>query len=250
MIGTQEPLNVQAQLARGIQAAKQGDRIAASTLLYEVIDREPKNELAWLWLSYVLDSEEDRRICLENVLTLNPHNRYARQGLARLNGEAAPAPAASLLAGLGGFWTAVSPLPRRLAAAFWLGVGLFLLAAGATDFFRWLGLAIRNRTLPYYLTPDDLWALALSVGLVIIGIVALNVAWALHIRFRLGYYLGVVLSLVLMLLVPFTVLIADSHRYSAATMGAVLPAIVFFLTLLSSLDADDEQKLASDSDGS
>jgi len=249
MIGIQKPPQVQAQLARGIQAAKQGDRIAASTLLYEVIDREPKNELAWLWLSYVLDSEEDRRICLENVLTLNPHNRYARQGLARLNGEAVSS-ASPLLAGMSDFWTTVSPLPRRLAAAFWLGVGLFLLVAGVADFFRWLGLAIRNRTFPYYLTPDDLWALALSVGLVIIGIVALNVAWGLHIQFRLGYYLGVVLSLVLVLLVPFTVLIADSSRYSAAAMGAVLPAIVFFLTLLSSLDADDEQKLASDPDGS
>jgi len=249
MIVAQQPFDVQAQLARGIQAAKRGDRIAASNLLYEVVDREPKNEIAWLWLSYVLDSEEDRRICLENVLTLNPHNRYARQGLARLNGEAI-SPAAPLPASVSDFWAAVSPLPRRLAAAFWLGVGLFLLAGGVADFFRWLGEAIRNRTFPYYLTPDDLWALTLAVGLVVIGIVALNVAWALHIQFRLGYYLGVILALALVLLVPFTILIADSSRYSAAAMGAVLPAIVFFLTLLSSLDADDEQKLASDADGS
>jgi hypothetical protein len=49
------------------------------------VEVEPENERAWLWLSGVVESPEERRLCLENVLALNPDNSLAHKGLARLS---------------------------------------------------------------------------------------------------------------------------------------------------------------------
>ncbi len=72
-------------LQEGIGAAKAGDRETARALLLQVVAEEEENEQAWLWLSGVMETWEERRICLENVLTLNPDNEVAQKGLARLN---------------------------------------------------------------------------------------------------------------------------------------------------------------------
>jgi tetratricopeptide (TPR) repeat protein len=68
-------------LRDGIAAAKAGRRGQARELLMRVIEADERNEQAWLWLSGVVDTDEDRLICLENVLTLNPDNVRARAGL-------------------------------------------------------------------------------------------------------------------------------------------------------------------------
>jgi len=68
----------------GITALKSGRRAEARDLLLRVVDTEENNETAWLWLSGAVESMEERRICLENVLALNPENRAARRGLAKL----------------------------------------------------------------------------------------------------------------------------------------------------------------------
>jgi tetratricopeptide (TPR) repeat protein len=69
-------------LREGIAAAKSGQRERAYDLLRRVVQQDEENVLAWLWLSGVVDSLEDREVCLENVLTLDPANDAARQGLA------------------------------------------------------------------------------------------------------------------------------------------------------------------------
>ena len=69
-------------LREGIAAAKAGDKERARRLLLEVTERDERNEEAWLWLSGVVDDPEEMRICLENVLAINPANERARQGLA------------------------------------------------------------------------------------------------------------------------------------------------------------------------
>jgi hypothetical protein len=40
--------------------------------------------MAWLWLSGLMTTNEQKRACLEMVLTANPENVYARAGLTRL----------------------------------------------------------------------------------------------------------------------------------------------------------------------
>jgi len=71
-------------LNRAIIAAKAGRKTEARQLLEAVLDADERNERAWLWLSGVVDSDEERVICLENVLSINPDNQAARRGLAVL----------------------------------------------------------------------------------------------------------------------------------------------------------------------
>ena len=76
-------------LQDGIQAVKRGEREKARTLLTQVVEQDETNEQAWLWLSGAVDTDEERRVCLENVLALNPNNAAAQRGLARLGPAAA-----------------------------------------------------------------------------------------------------------------------------------------------------------------
>ena len=49
------------------------------------------NLQAWLWLSSVVDEWADKRVCLENVLTLDPNHQAAKAGLAWLDQQVASA---------------------------------------------------------------------------------------------------------------------------------------------------------------
>jgi hypothetical protein len=74
--------DVRALLREGIAAAKAGQRDRARGLLMRVVDLDEENVQAWLWLSGVVDTLEDRATCLDNVLVLDPDNQAARKGLA------------------------------------------------------------------------------------------------------------------------------------------------------------------------
>jgi hypothetical protein len=67
-----------------VESAKAGQRAEAYNLFLDVIELDRHNELAWLWLSTVTDNLEDQRVCLENVLSINPENSAARERLTAL----------------------------------------------------------------------------------------------------------------------------------------------------------------------
>lgn len=71
-------------LKTAIQAAKAGERKKAHQLLLQIVEQDEKNEMAWLWLSGTVKTNEDRQICLENVLAINPDNEMAKKGLKKL----------------------------------------------------------------------------------------------------------------------------------------------------------------------
>ncbi len=71
-------------LRRGIAAAKAGQNKQARDLLTQVVELDESNEQAWLWLSGLVESLDDRRLCLENVLAVNPGNVHAQTGLRRI----------------------------------------------------------------------------------------------------------------------------------------------------------------------
>src|SRR5512147_896000 len=82
-------------LQEGIAAARTGQREEARALLMQVVEADERNETAWMWLAGVLDDPEEMRVCLENVLHLNPNNQRAQQGLAWVDeryGPRAPTP--------------------------------------------------------------------------------------------------------------------------------------------------------------
>lgn len=97
---TEEPMgaNVEKLIKDGIRAYKAKNRAEAHSLLEKATELDPYSEQAWLWLSAVVDTEEDQRVCLENVLYINPDNADAKKGIDKLNAkrkpQEAPPPAA------------------------------------------------------------------------------------------------------------------------------------------------------------
>ncbi len=69
-------------LAKGKLAATSGQKDIAREALGRVVEMEPNNEEAWLWLSGVASSLTQMRAALDKVLSINPNNQQAREGLA------------------------------------------------------------------------------------------------------------------------------------------------------------------------
>ncbi len=88
---------------RGVAAARGGQRMVAAGLLARVVQLDPRHELGWLWLSGVLDEPHEIAFCLRSVLTVNPQNERALQGLIWLEQR-----------GLIADQPAVAPAPRPL----------------------------------------------------------------------------------------------------------------------------------------
>src|SRR5690349_1165453 len=87
------PPDVHNLLHQAMDALTRGDKPLARDLLTSVLEMDDRNEQAWLWLSGAVDSPHEQRICLENVLTINPGSTAARQGLAYLEKQEADHPA-------------------------------------------------------------------------------------------------------------------------------------------------------------
>lgn len=79
------------KLNQAIKYVKAGDKEYGKHLLVEVLNADPANDKAWLWMSAVVDTDEMRRECLEKVLEYNPRNQAAKKGLEQLRLQAAPA---------------------------------------------------------------------------------------------------------------------------------------------------------------
>ena len=71
------------KLNQAIALIKSGDQESGRMLLFEVVNSDPENEHAWLWLVSVL-SPDLRTFCLEKALSINPNNVQARQYLEKL----------------------------------------------------------------------------------------------------------------------------------------------------------------------
>jgi hypothetical protein len=87
--------NVEAMVRAGIEAYRAGKQTEARKLLEKAIELDDYNEQAWMWLSAVVETEEEKRTCLENVVVINPDNEEAKRGLKMLGvdgGGKTPAP--------------------------------------------------------------------------------------------------------------------------------------------------------------
>jgi hypothetical protein len=71
-------------LQAGIAAARDGRQAEARDLLKEALQADPFSEQGWLWMSAVVETDAERRVCLERVLDINPRNQTAQSGLDRL----------------------------------------------------------------------------------------------------------------------------------------------------------------------
>jgi len=222
-------------LAQGIEAAKSGDKATARDRLYDAVDLDPKNEAAWVWLSYVVETIEDRKVCLENVLVINPSSEYALRGLDEIEELLNPKPAKSAKEKD----AARAPLPLlNFTIAFWLGLGVISLGIGLLETGRWFVSLLKSRTIYYYITPDQLWHLIVPVFFLAMGIVVLNVSWALHARYRIGLFAIVFLALGFPVAGPTALLISSPAAYLLAGLAALLPITIFFFSLITLVDID------------
>ena len=72
------------KLPIAIEAIKAGNKQLGQQLLAQILQSDPNNEQAWLWMSAVVD-EDKRKYCIERVLRINPNNVIASQALSQLN---------------------------------------------------------------------------------------------------------------------------------------------------------------------
>lgn len=80
--------NVSELLREGIRAARAGEKEQARELLQQVVDLDQYSEQGWFWLASVVETDEERRTCLGNVVVINPNNTKAQELLERLEGMA------------------------------------------------------------------------------------------------------------------------------------------------------------------
>lgn len=72
---------------QAIAALGQGDKAQAREILSRLVRSEPENATYWVWLSAAVESERERRYCLERALQLDPQNAAARRGLILLGAQ-------------------------------------------------------------------------------------------------------------------------------------------------------------------
>jgi len=74
-------------LQQALTAARAKHELTARDLFLEVVEINPRNEIAWMWLIGLLDDLDDCIYACEMVLNINPHNGQTRQYLAQLQAK-------------------------------------------------------------------------------------------------------------------------------------------------------------------
>ena len=71
-------------LQQGVEAARAGRKAEARKIFMQVVEMDSRNELAWMWLSGLMEDLEDRIVACENALTINPTNEKVQAYLTSL----------------------------------------------------------------------------------------------------------------------------------------------------------------------
>lgn len=72
------------QLQQAVELANAGQREQAAALLRQIVQNDPANEVAWLWLASVAADRAEYERALNSVLRLNPANQQAQRALTEL----------------------------------------------------------------------------------------------------------------------------------------------------------------------
>ena len=71
------PANTDAMMREAVRAMKSGKNDEAQTLLIKVTEYDESNVQAWLLLFDIVETAEDKQICLDNALAFDPENAEA-----------------------------------------------------------------------------------------------------------------------------------------------------------------------------
>ncbi len=72
---------------RGMDAVSDNRKDFARQCFEQALGHEAENEMAWLWLASVADSEEEKTACFEKVLSVNPANETAQMSLRLMESQ-------------------------------------------------------------------------------------------------------------------------------------------------------------------
>ena len=84
---TNNPLAFKRLMRLGNVAYAEGDYKEAHDSWQHAAMMQPDNEEVWLALLRVLHNVDDRRVCLRNILTINPNNKRAQEMLDEIIGD-------------------------------------------------------------------------------------------------------------------------------------------------------------------
>jgi WD40 repeat protein len=157
---------IQNQLKAGIAAAKAGNKAQARQILEQVLEKDENNETAWMWMAMVVDTPRDKRVCLEQVLDINPNNQRAREALERLQPGATTSSAAPSVPRTVPARPTPAPAPRA-------NVDELRPSSSARPAARMPSVQRRQQQ-SRLLTPPFLLGIAGAVGMIIIGILLLT----------------------------------------------------------------------------
>lgn len=82
-------------LRKGIEAARNGEKVNARYYLTQALEKDANNETALMWMASVTDAISERRGYLQRALDINPNNDRAREALRRIAAQMAPPTPAS-----------------------------------------------------------------------------------------------------------------------------------------------------------
>jgi hypothetical protein len=75
------------QIQQAIKLIETGNFDQAHSLLLDKLKVDPKNDVAWFWMSKVVATDDLREECLQEALKYNPKNSLARAALDELQDE-------------------------------------------------------------------------------------------------------------------------------------------------------------------
>ncbi|MBV5343887.1 tetratricopeptide repeat protein [bacterium] len=78
---------VSEKLNQAVHLIKSGNKLDALPILKEIVQIDPNNENAWLWLYSCVDKVEQKKYCLHQALRINPNNKNARAAVEKLENQ-------------------------------------------------------------------------------------------------------------------------------------------------------------------
>ncbi len=72
------------RMQEAIKKAKLGQELSARELFIDLVQEDPNNKLAWLWLIGLLDDRDDLILACEEVLRIDPTETRVRMRLDEL----------------------------------------------------------------------------------------------------------------------------------------------------------------------
>ena len=231
-------------LQQGISAAKAGQLEQARFQLLDVVEQDQTNETAWYWLYQVYDRADDKRICLENLIIINPQNLWAKQELLKIleqmvfsSPHTGYMPAASPPRKKSGQkpteQTSTRPVTLKLVTAFWFGISIIILAGGVISAVQGIVFRLTSPGNQGYTTLIPLTNIVLGVFFIITAILGLCVALALYFQSMVGFYGSLLLAMGLLLIGPTFSLIVNPPNYVAMTCMGGIAGVIVLLTLAS-----------------